>query len=247
MLKPRIPFLVSLLAGLIGAIVAKPAAATLKAIFDVTVQDFWKDTIAPYLSAKLGPWSTSMLEAIGPYWAGFGSAFLIIFLVEMVFAWRRSRLSPTLENLNVSYTETRLKLRLDPAGTKNLLEISQNNVSAWRQSIVKFSGVKENGEANPGLVFHTDTISMTFDRPINYDRPIVEAFGHQLGGFNFYPLGTQGAVFQFYGGVQAGMLEIWFPPIGHYAAQSEAASLAATQGVTNALHIQSEKRSFSAE
>ncbi|MCJ2088798.1 hypothetical protein MKK88_22850 [Methylobacterium sp. E-005] len=85
MLKPRTPFLVSVLLGFLGALLA----AALKAIFDVTVQDFWKDTATPFLREHVGPWSATMLEWIGPFWLGAGSAFALMFLVEMAFAWRR--------------------------------------------------------------------------------------------------------------------------------------------------------------
>ncbi|TXM70946.1 hypothetical protein FV218_15810 [Methylobacterium sp. WL69] len=91
MLAPRTPFIVSLIAGVIGVIATKLTGAALKAIYDVTIQDFWKDTLAPYLTKQVGPWSTIMLEWIGPFWAGAISAFGLMFVVEMIFAWRRSK------------------------------------------------------------------------------------------------------------------------------------------------------------
>jgi hypothetical protein len=73
-------------------------------------------------------------------------------------------------------------------------------------------------------IIHTDTFSVVFTEPIQYERPIIESFGHKLGGFNFFSLGTRGAVFQFFDSVQAPMIEIWFPPPGYYEQQSRTKS-----------------------
>ncbi|GJD29092.1 hypothetical protein PMNALOAF_0324 [Methylobacterium adhaesivum] len=109
MLAPRTPFIVSLIAGVIGVIITKLVGAALKAIYDVTIQDFWKDTIAPYLTKQVGPWSTAILEWIGPNWAGAISAFALMFVVEMIFAWRR-RLTPGAEDLRKEQNEVALSV-----------------------------------------------------------------------------------------------------------------------------------------
>ncbi len=87
MLAPRPSYLASLAFAMLGAF----CLATLRAIFDVTVQDYWKDTVSPFLQAHVGPWSTTMLEWIGPYWAGVLSAFVLMFAIEIIFAWRRRK------------------------------------------------------------------------------------------------------------------------------------------------------------
>lgn len=118
-----------------------------------------------------------------------------------------------LANPPVSYTDTRLRLRLDPAGTGTLLQEQAINIHSWQQTCVR---ADFSGEDGTKQVFHSDTLSLTFEVPIPYSRPIINTFGHKLDIYNFYPLGTHGAVFQFAGNIQAGMLEIWFPPPGYY-------------------------------
>lgn len=85
MLRRRISFPVSATLGFIGLALA----AAFKAIFDVTVQDFWKDTANPYLREHVGPWSATTLEWIGPYWLGFASAFSLMLIVEIAIYWWR--------------------------------------------------------------------------------------------------------------------------------------------------------------
>ena len=114
--------------------------------------------------------------------------------------------------------DTRLRLRLDPAGTRNYLQESETNIANWQQTIVAMSSHDTANNTMP--IIHADTFSLVFTQPIDYERPIIESFGHKLGGFNFYSLGTRGAVFQFYDAVQAPMIELWFPPPGYYAQQS---------------------------
>lgn len=80
--KPRTSLLVSALLGLIGL-----ALAALKAIFDVTVQDFWKDTATPYLRGRVGLWITTIFDWISPFWLGAMSSFISIMFAAMTFAW----------------------------------------------------------------------------------------------------------------------------------------------------------------
>jgi hypothetical protein len=108
---------------------------------------------------------------------------------------------------------TRLRLRLDPAGTHGYLQESIANIDGWRQTIVRIDAAPE--------LFQADTISITFQQDITYEQPIVESFGHKLGGYNFWPLGKKGAVFQFFDRIQAPVVEIWFPPLGYYQQKSK--------------------------
>jgi hypothetical protein len=115
----------------------------------------------------------------------------------------------------ITRPDTRLRLRLDPAGTKNYLQESESNIGNWQQTIVAIGA--EDKDNNKTTVLHTDTFAMTFTEPVDYERPIIDSFGHKLGGYNYYSLGTRGAMFQFYDAVQAPVIEIWFPPPGYYA------------------------------
>ena len=110
--------------------------------------------------------------------------------------------------------DTRLRLRLDHSGTRHYLEERQTNIYSWRQTIVSMQGVAGVGR-DPLL--HVDNLSVIFEQDIEYERPVLEAFGHALGGYNFFLLGTKGAVFQFVDRIQAPVVEIWFPPPGYYA------------------------------
>jgi hypothetical protein len=114
--------------------------------------------------------------------------------------------------------ETRLRIKLDPSGTKNYLEESQSNIFSWRQTVVLIEGKKKDGSSNS--ILHNDTFSIIFERDIDYERPIIESFGHQVGSYNFWPMGKKGCVFQFFDGPKAPLMEIWFPPLGYYGSRS---------------------------
>lgn len=113
--------------------------------------------------------------------------------------------------------DTRLRIRLDPAGGRNYVQDGQSNITYWQQTIFEMSAQ----DANKTPIIHVDTISLTFDQDIDFERPTIESFGHKIGGYNYYPLGRKGAVFQFYDAISAPMIEIWFPPLGYYAEQSK--------------------------
>jgi hypothetical protein len=92
--------------------------------------------------------------------------------------------------------------------------LSESNIANWQQTIVAMDAHDAENKTTP--VVHADTFSVVFARPVEYERPTIESFGHKLGGYQFYSLGTRGAVFVFYDAVQAPMIEIWFPPPGYY-------------------------------
>ncbi|WP_193188742.1 hypothetical protein [Nisaea sediminum] len=116
--------------------------------------------------------------------------------------------------------DTRLRLRLDPSGNGQYVEVSGSNIESWQQAITRMESQNQN-EPN-GVVFHNDNLAITFTIPIEYERPIIETYGHQITGYNFYPLGRTGVFFQFLGALQPPAIEIWFPPFGYY--QSRGAS-----------------------
>lgn len=152
--------------------------------------------------------------------AGLVGVIIFAALGMSGIVWGKYWTAPTAE---LSRPDTRLRLRLDPAGTRNYLQDAESNISNWQQTIVAMDAHDDKKQTTP--IIHADTFSMTFVQPVDYERPVIESFGHKLGGFNFYSLGTRGAVFQFYDAVQAPMIEIWFPPIGYYAEQSKKSAI----------------------
>lgn len=123
----------------------------------------------------------------------------------------------------MTLSQRTLRLRRDPNGSRSLLQEGERNIHAWQQVIVGIDFKDENAD-KVGVGFIADTLSITFGKPTSYERPTIDTFGHHLEGVTFYPLGTHGAVFQFYGGLPVDAIEIWFPPIGHYAKQSAEAA-----------------------
>ena len=113
--------------------------------------------------------------------------------------------------------DTRLRLRLGPSGSRYYLQEASSNIEHWQQALVSMQG-----QANIGKepLYHNDTLVVTFTEEVDYDRPIIDSFGHELGGYNFFPLGRKAAMFQFFGDNQAPMVEIWFPPPDYKAGTS---------------------------
>lgn len=171
MMKPRTPFFVSVLLGILGGVLA----ATLKAIFDVTVQDFWKDTVTPFLREHVGLWSATTVEWIGPYWCGFVSAFLLMFCVETLCALHRKHRAENKpeqmhELLGVeSLIASRALLRLRFSGQLEAPEeIAKENIQSW------FAYWSPGGRAedqNGKALFEIPSswaIFLTFERPVTY-------------------------------------------------------------------------------
>ena len=135
---PRRHFFVSLLVAVLAVPIAAAGKAAFKAIFDITIQDFWKDTVAPFLINHIGPWSAIILQWIGPYWSGVGSAFLLILCVEMLFNLRRMRhLANAREAgseaiIAEAGTASRAMLRLRFSGRLEAPEeIAKENIQSW--------------------------------------------------------------------------------------------------------------------
>ena len=178
-----------------------------------------------YLSDRWGPfmqWLSDLIQNpsyifLAGLVAGAPAALWLDYLFREYDRQKRATVLPVL-----TYVDTRLKLRRDPSGSKSLLQEGQKNIHGWQQTIVGLDFKGENHEKVDGG-FLADTLSIAFERAIPYERPTIDTFGHHLEGVSFYPLGSHGAVFQFYGGVPAGAIEIWFPPPGHYAKLDETA------------------------
>ena len=71
-----------------------------------------------------------------------------------------------------SYTETRLRLRADPSGSRTLLQEMEINIDHWQQTIISLNSENNN-------LLHADTISMTFRQDTDYSRPIIQP-GHKV-------------------------------------------------------------------
>ncbi len=128
MVKPRRPFVVSLIFALIGG----PSWEAVKAIWGTAASDFWKDTAKPFLSQHIGPWSTIMLDAIGPFWGGVISAFALMFVVEMVMAWRRRSSAAESAPEVTALKAGRAVLRLRFSGQlEQPVEIDHENIRTW--------------------------------------------------------------------------------------------------------------------
>jgi len=69
---------------------------------------------------------------------------------------------------------------------------------------------------------NVDGVVIAFDKPIHYDRPVINTFGHKTSSYNFLDLGMRGAAFQFIGLMQAPVIEIWFPPAGYHESKGAA-------------------------
>ncbi|MEE8628827.1 MULTISPECIES: hypothetical protein [Methylobacterium] len=169
----------TLIASLIAAIGVKLIGAAIKAIYDVTVQDFWKDTISPYLSHHVGPWSTAMIEMIGPYLAGFCSALALMFVVEMIFAIRRSNNAKQIENIkDASEYAHRALIRLRFSGKLEPPDaIYLENIQSWFTYWSPGVGVKDQDgrilvEAPPSWA-----IFLVFEKPVDYSQILANFTG----------------------------------------------------------------------
>jgi hypothetical protein len=188
--------------------------------------------LSAFVAVLFEPFASEVLLRLGvdsSKWAGPVLSFLmenwpvaiIIFVCGLAAgAWAHFAITKIDRRGQVSAInrpDTRLRLKIDSSGSMNFIEEYQANVSHWQQSIVRVAPVSDD---SPPIV-HADILSLAFDVPIEHERPIVEAKGGDLKGYNFYSLGTRGAVFQFFGVIQASELDIWFPPFGYYAQRSD--------------------------
>jgi hypothetical protein len=142
------------------------------------------------------------------------------FMVRKIYE-ARGRPAPHVGDNKSTYADTRLRLQLDPAGTGHYHQVEAHNIYTWQQTFIRLSGYGPEGQ-NLGPVFNGDTVSIIFETAIEYDRPILNSFGHSLNSFNFFDLGDRGALFQFVGEVRSPILEIWFPPRGYYSSKAAA-------------------------
>ncbi len=118
----------------------------------------------------------------------------------------------------IGYTETRLRLRLDPAGSGYHLLESQSNIANWQQIFLALTELHDLGESKIG--YRADCISIIFAVPTVYARPIIDTFGSNLKSYNFHPQDTNGYVVVAEGLANVGLIEIWFPPPDHYESRT---------------------------
>ncbi len=112
--------------------------------------------------------------------------------------------------------DTRLRIRLGDDGT--FLQEAAINIDGWQQTCHSFS-VKGVGGVESNQF---DTLSITFEVQIDYERPIINTYGHKTPRVNFFNIGRNGSVLQFLDKIEAPIFEIWFPPIGYYDEKTKA-------------------------
>lgn len=160
----------------------------------------------------------AMISALDHFWWGALATVTVWGALEFSY-WLARRRGNSVEAPR-KQIETRLRLRRDPSGTHQYLQVAQSNIDRWQQVVVHmdFSG---EGGARKQPAFHVDTLAITFAEPVDYERPIFETFGHEMPGYSFYSLGKSGALFQFVGALDTPVIEVWFPPLGHYERAQE--------------------------
>lgn len=153
-----------------------------------------------WVAPLLGQFHSTLFITVMVYFAGFACGMWAQYL-NVRFETKRSK--------NSGRPNTRLRFKIDPAGTKLFLEEYRDNIDAWQQTIVAMGADHSN-------ILHVDNLSITFESPVSYSRPIVEGKDGSVGAYNFYPLSNKGAVFQFFGPIQASEVDVWFPPPDFY-------------------------------
>ena len=167
-----------------------------------------------------GPVVTALTDRLDPFWVVSGLSFTVgaalALWIDSLFRRRGTEPAPPVAAPRPR-PDTRLRLRLGPTGSRYYLQEASSNIEHWQQALVSMQGQTNIGKEP---LFHNDTLVVTFTEEVDYDRPIIDSFGHELGGYNFFPLGRKAAMFQFFGDNQAPMVEIWFPPPDYYAEKS---------------------------
>lgn len=184
-------------------------AFIIKTIFGAEIAEFWNATIRPFVEKNAWDWILTTLEFTATFWGGVVVTLILILVIERTLAKLAGRtLNPSVK----ARLETRLRIRVDPNGTA-IEEINKNTI--WQQTIWGVDTISNGTEDNSGQVFRGDTISIAFTEPIDYERPIVETFGHSAKLYGSYPLGRNGHVFVFVEGLPP-VVDIYFPEPGYY-------------------------------
>lgn len=175
-----------------------------------------------------GPLVTAMFELFAESWFRYSSVAAIGMGTGVWLHWlatrfdrRRSQQSasahnPALESGVAPRPETRLRLRVD--GTGNAAQEINQNIN-WQQTVLSMEGQKDGADNVAMRLVRQDTISIAFGSPIEYERPIVETFGHTVKQVGSYPLGKNGYVLVFMDGLPP-VIDITFPPPGYYEQKS---------------------------
>ncbi|MEM9332801.1 MAG: hypothetical protein AAGA53_15870 [Pseudomonadota bacterium] len=185
----------------------------LQTVFGAEVTEFWNTEIRPSIVQNGWEWVFSVIEFTASFWGGVLTALILVLVVERTVA---RLVADTQYPSTTQRPETRLRIRLDPNGTA-IEEINQNII--WQQTIVGVDTISNNIKANSGQLFRGDTISIAFAEPIDYERPIVETFGHTAKLSGSYPLSRNGYVFVFLDGLPP-VLDIYFPKPRYYEQKS---------------------------
>lgn len=171
------------------------------------------DQLVKALGINSSAWVAPMLDFLSSYWFRIAVLFIEGATIGAWSHWLATKWDRRREAKAPDPVDTRLRINFDPSGSKHFIEEYQSNVGCWQQTVVAFDA---HGDQGSSSILHVDTLSLAFTVPVDYERPVVDAKGGSLGSYNFFPLGSRGAVFQFFGPIQATQIDIWFPPLGYY-------------------------------
>jgi hypothetical protein len=109
------------------------------------------------------------------------------------------------------YTETHIRFEREPGSVINFRSVKEHekNIYTWKQlyNHIEF----KNGATGKPLVVHADAFFIIFQKPTQYQRPILNAFGHPLPPYDFYLMSDKGFLLGFNNTFTAPTFEINFP------------------------------------
>ncbi len=157
-------FASAIVAALIVPFIQAPAIKLAEKIgFDTLYTKRWEASMAFLSDLAQNPWYIFACGCV----IGLATALWVIWLFP------EKRKEAEVSGAVASYTETRLRLRADPSGSRTLLQEMEINIDHWQQTIISLNSENNN-------LLHADTISMTFRQDTDYSRPIIDTFGHKV-------------------------------------------------------------------
>lgn len=180
------------------------------------VQQIYLDAVAPPVEQWLGRNAGPLVGPAMSFVVANAVALIgVVGLIVVSFFIGREFSTPANETTNQKgWTETRLRVRRDPSGSGSFLQVVCVNVDGWQQTFSKIS--HRDAEGKQLSEIQHDNIVITFEQQFRHSRPIIDVFGHRLPAYQYFPVGTRGALFMFTDAIDAPIMDIWFPPPDHY-------------------------------